>query len=64
MICADAPPRINETTAFMSDMMADVINAGTGAQARASASAFRPQARRGRPTTSTTRGSSATRRTS
>ena len=33
----DAPTRaINETTAFlMSDMLADVINAGTGAQARA-----------------------------
>ena len=37
MTWQDAPSRaINETTAFlMSDMMADVINAGTGAQARA-----------------------------
>ena len=55
---------ISETTAFlMSTMLADVINAGTGARARAaSASRCRPPARPARPTTSTTPGSSASRR--
>ena len=56
---------ISETTAFlMSNMMADVINAGTGAGRARSASRCRPPARPARPTTSTTPGSSASRRSS
>ena len=57
---------ISETTAFlMTTMLADVINAGTGARARgARASRCRPPARPARPTIITTPGSSGLRRRS
>jgi hypothetical protein len=63
----DQPVRVlNDSTAFLvSDMLTDVINAGTASKARArSASGCLRRAKRARRTTSTTRGSSATRRVS
>ena len=54
---------ITEVTAFlMTNMLADVVNAGTAASARRFGFTFRQPARPARRTTSTTRGSSASRR--
>ena len=59
----DPQQAVTEETAFlMSNMMADVINAGTGAAARSVGFRCQPQGRPGRPTTTTTPGSSASRR--
>ena len=56
---------ISDTTAFlMTTMLADVINAGTGAARASSGSRCRRRGRPARPTISTTRGSSASRRSS